>query len=391
MKINKIMGIYIHIPFCIKKCNYCDFLSFKADDNTKASYVDALIKRICHYGRLYGDYRISTVFIGGGTPSLLPHGEIKRIMNAIRENFNLDLCDEVTIECNPGTVDEQKLLEYKSSGINRLSFGLQSAVNHELEFIGRIHTYEDFEHSYRMARACGFDNINIDLMSALPYQTVESYSETLNKVLSLKPEHISAYSLILEEGTPMYTVDTSLLPSEEDEREMYYLTDSLLKNHGYHRYEISNYSLPGKESTHNSSYWTRMNYLGIGLGSSSLMRTDMCYNENRNCYENIRFTETDDMNTFLENVETLLPFTHLSYREVMEEYMFLGLRLMKGINMTDFKTNFNFDIHEIYGDVIESLKSDGLIEESADYLYLTPLGIDVSNTVLAEFLEPGIS
>ncbi len=384
------MGIYIHIPFCVKKCNYCDFLSFPADDTGKLKYVESLIERIKYFGTLYSNVKISTIFFGGGTPSILPDSCISRIMTALKSNFDLSECSEITIECNPGTVDFTKLSKYKNCGINRISFGLQSTNNDELKFIGRIHTYENFLESYNLARKVGFTNINIDIMSALPYQTYASYKDTLTKVLELKPEHISSYSLILEEGTPMYDVDTSLLPDEDTEREMYYLTDSLLKEYGYHRYEISNYSLSGYECKHNSGYWTRIDYLGIGIGSASLVTS-------QKLNKAARFTEIEDINLFCKNEyhstspETLPSYMELSFSDAVEEFMYLGLRMTQGISTSIFKENFGYDIYKVYGDIINSLIDKKLLEKSGDYLRLTTLGIDVSNQVLAEFLEPDFS
>ena len=355
-------------------------------------YVNSLIERITFLGKKYC-LKVSTVFIGGGTPSILPDGLISDIMAALKNSFDMSDCYEITIECNPGTVSEEKLMEYKRSGINRLSFGLQSTDNHELAFIGRIHSYEDFLHSFNLARKCGFTNINVDLMSALPYQTFDSYKDTLLKVIALNPEHISSYSLILEEGTPMYSVDTSLLPDEDTEREMYYLTDALLKENGYNRYEISNYAKPAYECAHNKSYWTRINYLGIGLGSSSLMTLDECY-KGTSLPIAVRFSETTDFKDFCSKdyiyseITALPSYSTLSKAEVMEEFMFLGLRLTDGISKKNFKNTFGYDIDDIYDKVISALIAKNLIEYEGDFLKLTKLGIDVSNSVLAEFLEP---
>ena len=243
------LEIYIHIPFCVKKCDYCDFLSAPADLETKEKYVEALINEIKLNKNKMSEYVVDTVFIGGGTPSLLEENQISKIMSVLRDNCNMSENPEITIECNPGTITESKLLEYKKSGINRISFGLQSANDEELKSIGRIHNYAGFLESYNLARKCGFDNINVDLMSALPGQTLKSYEETLNKVVRLEPEHISAYSLIVEENTLMYDrvkkaqiKGINILPDEESERKMYYLTNNILRSNGYRKYEISNYS-----------------------------------------------------------------------------------------------------------------------------------------------------
>ena len=251
-----------------------DFLSAPADLETKEKYVEALINEIKLNKNKMSEYVVDTVFIGGGTPSLLEENQISKIMSVLRDNCNMSENPEITIECNPGTITESKLCEYKKSGINRISFGLQSANDEELKSIGRIHNYAGFLESYNLARKCGFDNINVDLMSALPGQTLKSYEETLNKVVRLEPEHISAYSLIVEENTLMYDrvkkaqiKGINILPDEESERKMYYLTNNILRSNGYRKYEISNYSKPGKECKHNIGYWQRKEYLGFDIVS----------------------------------------------------------------------------------------------------------------------------
>ena len=271
-------GIYIHIPFCISKCIYCDFCSAPADDDTKERYVNALCAEIAHAGKeaeKNGDDRsISTVFFGGGTPSILPAQLFVKIMCAVREAFSVSEDAEITVECNPGTLTAGKLRAYRSMGVNRLSIGLQSPDNRELRALGRIHTYEQFEESYYAARDAGFDNINIDIMSAIPYQTVTGYQSNLEKIVKLNPEHISAYSLIVEEGTPLFDkVERSggdILPTEDEDRQMYALTKKILADAGYRRYEISNYARPGFECRHNASYWERTDYIGFGVAAASL-------------------------------------------------------------------------------------------------------------------------
>lgn len=271
-------GIYIHIPFCISKCIYCDFCSAPADDDTKERYVNALCAEIAHAGKeaeKNGDDRsISTIFFGGGTPSILPAQLFVKIMCVVREAFSVSEDAEITVECNPGTLTADKLRAYRSMGVNRLSIGLQSPDNRELRALGRIHTYEQFEESYYAARDAGFDNINIDIMSAIPYQTVTGYQSNLEKIVKLNPEHISAYSLIVEEGTPLFDkVERSggdILPTEDEDRQMYALTKKILADAGYHRYEISNYARPGFECRHNASYWERTDYIGFGVAAASL-------------------------------------------------------------------------------------------------------------------------
>ena len=293
------LELYIHIPFCVQKCAYCDFLSAPANDAAKAEYVDALKKEIQRYREVASSYQVSSVFVGGGTPSILSCEQMGEIFKMLRQVFTIDRDAEITIEANPGTVTEEKLEGWKQAGINRISFGLQSVNNEELKMLGRIHTYEEFRESYDMARQAGFDNINIDLISAIPGQTVKSWEHTLRTVAELHPEHISAYSLIIEEGTRFYQwygkgqTDQEKyppLPDEDAERQMYERTEGILEEYGFHRYEISNYAREGKECRHNLGYWSRVEYLGIGLGASSfyfqyqipsLYRYDLLYRKNR--------------------------------------------------------------------------------------------------------------
>lgn len=400
------LEIYIHIPFCVKKCDYCDFLSAPADLETKEKYVEALINEIKLNKNKMSEYVVDTVFIGGGTPSLLEENQISKIMSVLRDNCNMSENPEITIECNPGTITESKLLEYKKSGINRISFGLQSANDEELKSIGRIHNYAGFLESYNLARKCGFDNINVDLMSALPGQTLKSYEETLNKVVRLEPEHISAYSLIVEENTLMYyrvkkaqIKGINILPDEESERKMYYLTNNILRSNGYRKYEISNYSKPGKECKHNIGYWQRKEYLGFGIGAASL------YKENR--YNNI-----SDINKYIEvltnnikensinnvgnssEVENQVNILNsivknlqqLTERDRMEEFMFLGLRMMEGVSMEKFEQYFGKTYMEVYGKVQKRMEDKRFLINDNGYVKLTEFGIDLSNYVMSEFL-----
>ena len=400
------LEIYIHIPFCVKKCDYCDFLSAPADLETKEKYVEALINEIKLNKNKMSEYVVDTVFIGGGTPSLLEENQISKIMSVLRDNCNMSENPEITIECNPGTITESKLWEYKKSGINRISFGLQSANDEELKSIGRIHNYSGFLESYNLARKCGFDNINVDLMSALPGQTLKSYEETLNKVVRLEPEHISAYSLIVEENTLMYDrvkkaqiKGINILPDEESERKMYYLTNNILRSNGYRKYEISNYSKPGKECKHNIGYWQRKEYLGFGIGAASL------YKENR--YNNI-----SDINKYIEvltnnikensinNVENssevenqvnilnsiVKNLQQLTERDRMEEFMFLGLRMMEGVSMEKFERYFGKPYMEVYGKVQKRMEDKRFLINDNGYVKLTEFGIDLSNYVMSEFL-----
>lgn len=326
-----------------------------------------LLTEMEQYAELLKVRRTETIFFGGGTPSILDGTEIIRILDKLRELGNISEDAEISIEANPGTVTKEKLQQWKHAGINRISFGLQSADNEELKRLGRIHTWEEFEENYHLARNCGFRNINVDLMSALPGQTVDTWRNTMEQVTALNPEHISAYSLIIEEGTPFYESYANhpeLLPSEENEREMYYETKAFLASKGYERYEISNYAKTGCECRHNLSYWERIDYLGLGLGAASLLG-------------NVRKSNQTDLPEYLKgNFEG--EKETLSEVNAMEEYFFLGLRKMKGVGWKPYRKQ--------YEKTVEKLVKEGLLEFEGDFLRLTELGIDVSNYVLAEFL-----
>lgn len=375
----KELELYIHIPFCVKKCRYCDFLSFSAEEEVKKAYIDALCKEIKGLSSLGDSYEITTIFIGGGTPSILEADQIAKIMKTVYRIFSIQKEAEITIEINPGTVTREKLIAYKENGINRLSIGLQSAQDKELKLLGRIHTYEDFLLNYEMARKLGFENISIDLMSALPDQSLRSYEDNLKKVLALNPEHISSYSLILEEGTPFYKDKSihAILPTEEEEREMYDLTNRMLKAEGYYRYEISNYAKTGKEGRHNLGYWTGVSYLGVGLGASSYLA-------------GARFSNTANLESYQNYPD--LPFENrekyhiLSQKESMEEFMFLGLRMIQGIKTSQFHSLFSLSIEQVYGDVIQQHIEEGLLLCQNGVLRFTEKGLDVSNYVLCDFL-----
>ena len=365
------LEIYIHIPFCISKCKYCDFKSAPSCPKERSDYVESLCEKIRSYEEFAKAYRVVSIFVGGGTPSVLESKQMEEIFCAIKETFKLSDDTEITVEMNPGTVTSEKLRVYRECGVNRLSIGLQSVNNHELKALGRIHTYEEFLKTYQMAREAGFENINIDLISAIPHQTVESWRETLKKVVELEPEHISAYSLIIEEGTPFYErygegEHDDELPSEEDERQMYHDTREILASYGYERYEISNYAKPGYECRHNIGYWERCEYLGIGVGAASLIGNE-------------RWSFDDSLNVEPE-VEVL------STENEMEEFMFLGLRKIQGVSKKKFEETFGVPIKEVYGEVISTMKDKGLLEEVDEYIRLTEDGIDVSNYVMSEFL-----
>lgn len=381
----KKLEIYVHIPFCLKKCDYCDFLSGEASEFEKKEYVRTLLGEIKYHAYDCRDYQVSSIYLGGGTPSILKAQVIDSILQEIYRHFHVDPHAEITIECNPGTVEREKLALYRISGINRLSIGLQSANQQELKMLGRIHSYDDFLESYDAARKAGFDNINVDIMAGLPAQTVVSYESTLKSVLGLRPEHISAYSLSIEEDTLFYERysedeytrlsggNPKYLPSEKDERRMYRLTKEILEEGGYHRYEISNYAKPGYECRHNVGYWRRANYIGMGIGASSL-------------FENTRFHNTDSMFEYRKGNYEREDEEVLSKKAQMEEYMFLGLRMMDGVSRADFKETFGMEIEGAYGHVLEKLTAEGYLQKRAGRIFFTEAGIDVSNTLLTEFL-----
>ena len=412
------LELYIHIPFCARKCAYCDFLSFAAPERVYRDYMDKLLEEICGQGPNFQEYRVSTIFVGGGTPSILPADLIMELFATLSENFDISPDAEITMEANPGTLTMEKLEVYRQSGVNRLSIGLQSADDKELKYLGRIHSYDSFLKSFQRARQAGFKNINVDLMSALPGQDVYSWKNTLKKVMMLKPEHISAYSLIIEEGTPFYerfgepqgkqssvvcgesdadrggalpapktaaeiaaraaVMTLPDLPDEDTDREMYHLTKEMMAAHGYDRYEISNYAKKGYECRHNIGYWTGVEYLGLGLGASSYTY-------------GYRYHNTENLQEYLslnlyEGGAAARDIEELSLEDKMEEFMFVGLRMMKGVSGSEFLERFGQNMWNVYGDALKKLEQQGLIEVDAPMVRLTELGIDVSNVVLSEFL-----
>lgn len=381
----KKLAIYIHIPFCVRKCAYCDFLSAPATQELQKQYVGALVREIRDWEKWYPGrkdcYLVGSVFFGGGTPSILQPGLLAGVADAVRDSFEIACDAEITVECNPGTLDAEKLRVYRAVGVNRLSIGLQSSENEELLLLGRIHTWDDFLKSYALAREAGFDNLNIDLMSALPGQTLQSWQNTLHKVLALQPEHISAYSLIIEEGTPFYEryggKESTMLPDEDTERRMYAGTGQILKETGYHRYEISNYALPGRECRHNICYWDGTEYLGFGTGAASL------FGKERFC----RIRDTQEYIAAVTNeTDTRIERNVRSKKEHMEEFMFLGLRMMRGISKAEFADCFGVTMDKVYSAVLKKYISYGLLREDGDRIFLTPEGIDVSNVIFQEFL-----
>lgn len=423
------LELYIHIPFCVRKCNYCDFLSFPAGKEVMERYVRALEEEIRRTGEtvygqngrpgetvygqngrpeetVYGQYgrpeeavygragggktevrpgsapKISTVFVGGGTPSVLEPEQIRSLFSCLRESFLLEADAEISMEANPGTLNREKLSVCREAGINRLSLGLQSADDGLLQTLGRIHTWEQFLYNYQDARQAGFRNINIDLMSSLPGQSLENYVKTLETVTALEPEHISSYSLILEEGTPFFASEEirRQLPDENTDREMYEKTKEILHEKGYERYEISNYAKPGFACRHNLGYWDEVPYLGLGLGASSY-------------YKNARFSNETDIRTYMEN--PFVPFLGRNDYECcdeksrMEDYMIFGLRKMAGVSLSRFEKEFGTAAEEIYGGVIGRYVGMGFLVLEGDRLRLTDAGIDVSNRIFEDFLLMG--
>ena len=393
----KPLSLYLHFPFCVRKCRYCDFLSFPAEGQERQEYVDRLCREIRIRGQKFSGHELQTVFFGGGTPSLMEPAQLDKLMSAVRERFDLAEDAEISLECNPGTADAVKLSAFHELGINRLSIGLQSADDRELALLGRIHTAEQFFECYAAAREAGFDNINVDLMSAIPGQSAGSFRKSLETVLKLRPEHFSVYSLIIEEGTPFWEIygeedkvvtgtdgdccqtfgvkraEMPPLPDEDEERAMVRLTEEMLQEAGYVHYEISNYALPGRECRHNLVYWRRGEYLGLGLGAASLIGE-------------MRFRNTSDLSAYWKDCCAREEEETLSLRAQMEETMFLGLRCIDGISISAFEKKFGQSIFSVYGGVIARYTELDLLEQHGDRILLSRRGIDVSNQVLADFL-----
>lgn len=381
----KKLELYFHIPFCVKKCLYCDFLSAPADRETRDAYMRALLQETVARSAAYQDYTVDTVFIGGGTPSVVDAVWIGRLMESVYAHYRMAEHAEISMEVNPGTVDKDKLVIYRNAGINRLSIGLQSACDEELKKLGRIHTWQEFESTYALARKAGFANINVDLMAALPGQSEASYYNGLEKVLGLNPppEHISAYSLIVEEGTPfaaMAEAGALELPDEDCERRMYEETARILVQKGYCRYEISNYAREGYACRHNLGYWNRVNYVGFGIGGASLV-------------ENTRFRNAEDILQYISDpLGCRTSIEKLTAEEQMEEFMFLGLRMCAGVEEEKFLNIFGESLEEVYGEIIAVNMADGLLEYQKNpnregrRLALTKRGMDISNYVMSQFL-----
>lgn len=388
----KEIGIYIHIPFCRQKCYYCDFLSFCNEEEKIEKYIKCLVKEIKKAGsenKLLSEngieekYLVKTIYIGGGTPSILDKRYVGQIINTIKNNFQISKKREISIEINPGTIDKEKLEYYKKIGINRLSFGLQTTKNKLLKEIGRIHTYREFEKAYKLARNIGFKNINIDLLIGLPKQKIEDVKDSLKKIASLNPEHISVYSLILEENTKLFEMiqrKEKILPEDEEERQMYWFVRGYLKKNDYNHYEISNFSKKGYECKHNIDCWNQKEYLGFGVGASSFLN-------------DVRFSNTNKLEIYMNNIDNenysknINLDEKLSLSSKMDEYMILGLRKLEGVSIKKFTEKFKLSPIFVYLNTIEYLEKNELIRIKGDRIFLSNKGIDFANIVWEEFLD----
>ena len=386
----KQIGLYIHIPFCKQKCSYCDFCSYANKESFIKRYIQCVLKEIIEVGNNNKiDFEngkddlflVKTIYIGGGTPSLIDSKYIVQIIEDIKLNFEIDEKAEITIEVNPGTVTLEKLEDYKRAGINRLSIGLQSTHEHLLKEIGRIHTYLDFLDTFRFAREAGFENINVDLMIGIPNQTLEEVKDSIEEIVSMEPEHISVYSLILEEGTPLFKkVEEGLeLPDEELERKMYWTVKQILETNGYNHYEISNFAKQGYESKHNLDCWNQKEYIGFGVAAHS--------------YTNgIRYSNIENLEQYIKNYEEDKTEENLVFHEkqdmeaMQKEYMLLGLRKIDGVSIQEFKIKFVANPVFLYHDKLEKLVNEELVEIDGDQIKLTNKGLDLANIVWEEFI-----
>ena len=380
MKNTNTVGLYIHIPFCRQKCLYCDFPSWAGKEGQMQGYVDALTKEIRKRGTEYTDQQVVSVFFGGGTPTTLTIPMLEQLMQAVFENWNIAEDAEITTEANPGMLDGEMAAALKKMGFNRLSMGVQAWQNRLLKELGRIHTIEVFRENFKAVREAGFTNINTDLMFALPNQTMEDWQETVKNIVAMNPEHISAYSLIIEEGTPFYDryEKGELKPAEEElDREMYHWAVDYLAEHGYEQYEISNFAKKGRQSRHNRIYWQAEEYLGMGLGSHSYMNGERFHN----IYDLQEYIRADgDVSLLKEDIE------RITEEDALAEFMFLGLRLAEGVSFAGFEERFGQGMKNIYGSQIEELVKDGLLEEDGIGIRLTKRGVDISNYVFEKFL-----
>ena len=376
---NKELGIYIHIPFCKQKCYYCDFISYSDKCNQISNYIDSLIKEI--EGFDFSNYKVTSIYIGGGTPSYVDSKYIKQILTKLHKKVDFKEV-EITIEVNPGTVTMKKLQDYKEQGINRISIGLQSTEDRLLRKIGRIHTYQEFLEAYYLAKEVGFKNINVDLMLGLPNQIIQDLKESLNKIIELNPNHVSVYSLIVEEETKIAKLlqeGKIELPTEEQERNMYWYVKNLLELNGYHHYEISNFAKEGKESRHNMNCWDQEEYIGFGVAAHSYIN-------------NVRFSNTSNIEEYIENMNNANYQKNVTIEEKQtledkrNEFMMLGFRKLDGVNISKFKEKFIENPIFLYRDKFNKLSAEGLIEIDLNHIKLTNKGLDFANLVFEEFI-----
>ena len=368
------IGLYVHIPFCVKKCAYCDFCSFPVCDiKNRAEYIDALCCELLSYK--YKTVSVDSIFFGGGTPSLLSGDEFRKITDAINESFVISDNVEFTVECNPKTLTKENLDVYLGSGVNRISIGLQSIHEKELKKLGRIHSYEDFKKIYAMVRDSGIKNVSVDLMYGIPEQNEESFMETLKNIVSLSPEHISVYGLIVEDGTYLSDhIDNYILPSEDSECNMYDSACNFLRESGYFHYEISNYSKSGYECRHNLKYWRDREYIGVGVSAYSY-------------FEGVRFGNSRDYSAYVRDYTICREFEEkISHEGEKYEYAMLALRLSEGFSLREYREKFSCDFLDKKSNLVEKMSNLGLLKIEDDRIMLTEKGFYVSNSILSELL-----
>ncbi|NGU14273.1 radical SAM family heme chaperone HemW [Clostridium perfringens] len=373
------ISLYIHIPFCAQKCLYCDFPSFARKDHLRKAYIEALNKEIISLREKHNNLEINTIFIGGGTPSVLEADELECLLKEVAK-LNMAKDIEYSMECNPGNLTEEKLEVMKKYGVNRISMGLQAKQDNLLKGLGRIHNYKTFKENYLLAKKVGFNNINVDLMFGLPNQRLNEWEETLREIISLEPAHISAYSLIIEEGTAFYNLyenDKLKLPTEEEERKMYHLAKKILEENGFNQYEISNYAKEGKECRHNLAYWNMDNWIGVGSAAASYI--------NGKRIKNISSVE-GYINSINEKREAVEEIINNSKNDNMEEFMFMGLRKINGIDENEFKNRFSMNINDVYGEILNKYIDEGLLIRESGRIFLSEKGIEISNIIMADFL-----
>ncbi|MDM0472177.1 radical SAM family heme chaperone HemW [Clostridium perfringens] len=373
------ISLYIHIPFCAQKCLYCDFPSFARKDHLRKAYIEALNKEIISLREKHNNLEISTIFIGGGTPSVLEANELECLLKEVAK-LNMAKDIEYSMECNPGNLTEEKLEVMKKYGVNRISMGLQAKQDNLLKGLGRIHNYKTFKENFLLAKKVGFNNINVDLMFGLPNQSLNEWEETLREIISLEPAHISAYSLIIEEGTAFYNLyenDKLKLPTEEEERKMYHLAKKILEENGFNQYEISNYAKEGKECRHNLAYWNMDNWIGVGSAAASYI--------NGKRIKNISSVE-EYINSIKDKGEAVEEIINNSKNDNMEEFMFMGLRKINGIDENEFKNRFSMNINDVYGEILNKYIGEGLLIRESGRIFLSEKGIEISNVIMADFL-----